>query len=194
MKIRINRYRKHINIIKPQFLLLRLNFLFGVVKMKKIFCLILILCTLAGCGGGEEIDTKLVGITFDADVEYEDYECECSVKAYGGGVFSCTVNKPETISGTEVKYDGEETTITYMGITYKPDAPIPTENIAAMLSDVVKNTSPAQKNGEQYEVYGKTGIYSYTLTVTEAGLPLYLKCPSADLTVEFTNVKIINEK
>ena len=147
-----------------------------------------------GCGTGEEIDTKLVGITFDADVKYGGYDCECSVKAYGGGVFSCEVREPETIEGTTVKYDGEETSITNMGMTYKPNAPLPTENIAVMLSDVVKNTSPAQKKGEQYEVYGKTGGYDYTLTVAATGLPLSLRCPSADLTVEFSNVKIINEK
>ena len=149
---------------------------------------------LAGCGEAEEVDTKLVGISFDATVEYEDYECQCSVKAYGGGIFSCTVKKPETIEGTTIVYDGDETAVTYMGMTYKPSAKIPTENVAEMLSNVVKNTSPAQKDGEEYKVYGKTGGYDYVLTVSEAGLPLELKCPSADLTVLFTNVKIIDEK
>lgn len=156
--------------------------------------MLLMLLTLAGCGEAEEVDTKLVGISFDADIEYEDYECECSIKAYGGGVFSCTVTKPETISGTTVTYDGEETAVTYMGMTYKPSAKIPTENVAEMLSNVVKNTAPAQKDGEEYKVYGKTGGYDYVLTVSETGLPLRLTCPSADLSVEFTNVKIINEK
>ncbi len=161
--------------------------------MKRVIFTLFLIVTLASCGMEKEVDTKLVGVEFDASVQYGDYECRCKATAYGGGVFTLTVTEPKAIEGTTAHYDGDELSITYKGLSYKPQTELPCDNIADMLNDVVKNTSPAQKNGEQYELTGNTGGYQYTLTVAETGLPLYLSCPSADLFVEFSNVKIIDK-
>ncbi len=150
---------------------------------------------MAGCAAPAAVETKLDGISFDVSVEYNDFECKCAAKAYGGGVFISTVLEPEAIAGTEITYDGEEVTITYMGLTYKPSLPLPSENINDILNTVIKSASGnidlAQKEEDQYILKGDAGKYDYLLTVTESGLPLWLECPSIGLKAEFSNVTIL---
>ncbi len=168
----------------------------GVKELKKVLALLFIIFILAGCGRTKQVASTLDGISFDADIEYKDYECECFVKAYGGGLFSCTVKEPETIAGTTVEYNGDELTVTYMGLNITPQSPFPCENISDILNSIITKASAAntaEKRGDEYIVEGKSGKYDYTITVTDAGLPIRLKCQEADLTVDFSNVTILKK-
>ncbi len=164
--------------------------------LKKALALLFMIFILAGCGTTKQVTSTLDGISFDADIEYGDYECECFVKAYGGGLFNCTVKEPKSIAGTTVEYNGSALTVTYMGITYTPQSPFPCENISDILNSIMTKAAAAdaaEKRGEEYIVEGKSGKYDYTITVTDAGLPIRLKCEEADLTVDFSNVTILKK-
>ncbi len=148
---------------------------------------------LAGCGK-KEVTPTLDGITFDALVNMNGYSCICEIDLSGGGIFKSKVTDPLAIAGTEVTYDGSDVTITYMGLSYSPEMPLPGETLndilALVLQSVATGSADAQEKDGSFIIEGETAGYDYTLYVTEAGLPLSLNCPRANFTAEFSNVKI----
>ena len=149
---------------------------------------------LCGCSAKETVKPVLEGVSFDAVVNYEGYECKCSVKAYGGGVFNCTINSPAAISGASVNFDGEEMKITFMGLEYEPPLPLPCENIAEIFKTVVDAAADGVAGitaDGHYNIVGRTGDYNYVVTVTEAGLPVKIVCEDIGFIAEITNASII---
>ena len=156
-----------------------------------IFCMLFLFC---GCGEKKNVKPSLEGVSFDAKISYAGYNCQCSVKAYGGGNFSCTVKEPAVLKGTQINYNGEKVTVSFMGMDYEPPLPLPCENI----TDILKTVVESARNGTglinpegHYDITGKTGRYNYTVTVTESGLPVRIVCDEIKFTAEITNATVI---
>ena len=162
--------------------------------MKKIFAVFLCLFFLCACGKKENVESVLSGVSFDAVVEFGGYETTCTVKAYGGGVFSCEITDPENIKGTVIDFNGDSIKITYMGLEYETEPPMPCRNVAEILNAVVslaaQNTASLDKDGH-YKATGRTGSYTYEIMVTQAGLPLEIICEDIDFKAEIINASII---
>ncbi len=148
---------------------------------------------LVGCGK-KEVAPTLDGITFDALINFGGYSCMCEIDLSGGGIFTSRVKEPAAIAGTEVTYNGGNITITYMGMSYTPEMPLPGETLDEILSKVLQAVSSGSADAKQddgnFIIEGETAGYDYTLYITESGLPLSLNCPRANFTAEFSNVKI----
>lgn len=161
--------------------------------MKKIILIFLCVLMLAGCGKRQS-EPLASGISFDAAVSYGKYDCRCNIELSGGGVFFSKITEPSTIAGTEILYDGENVTITFMGLSMSPELPLPNETLDGILSAILQSVSSGGKTATQTDdgfiIENKIAGYDYILTLTESGLPLSLSVPRSDFTAEFSNVVI----
>ncbi len=160
------------------------------VVLSVLACLVL----LCGCGKSKETAVKLESISFDADITLAAYTCTCSIELSGGGLMSSTLLSPESVEGTTLKYDGEKLTINYMGLEYTPEMPIENETANGIINTIFQSAASggktAERVGDSLVLEGEVAGYSYSLYVTDEGLPLRLVCEKANLTAEFSNVKI----
>ena len=163
--------------------------------MKKVAVLLLsIILLFCACDSKETVEPVLNGISFSANIDYNGYKCTCSVKAFGGGVFICEIESPALIKGTTLEFDGNKLTLSFMGIKYEPQLPLPCENMAEILKTVIDSAQNgiAGKNPEgHYEIKGRTGEYEYIVTVAQTGLPVKIECADINFTAEISNVNLL---
>lgn len=159
-------------------------------------CLITCLFVLAGCGQKNTVAPISEGFSCTADIQVGEKNYTAKILASGGGVFSAELTKPKSVKGLKFLFDGEEITVSYLGLKYTPEnLPIDT-GFAVVLKDVLSSVNNAAeqavyKDGS-YVVEGSANGTDYSFYVTEAGYPVKLTAPSLDLMVIFSDVQVVS--
>lgn len=162
---------------------------------KTVLCFFALILLLCGCKEQKTVDVNLKNLSMDADVKYRSYTINCTIELDGGGMFTSTINAPEAIAGTIVRYDGDMLTVSYMGLEYTPEKSPKKEHVNGIINMILGSASAgaqAERTEKGFMLKSKVANYEYELYVSEVGLPLSLECEKADLYAEFSNVKLGN--
>ena len=163
--------------------------------MKRVVCLILLVLTLSACSGQENIEPRLSGISFVAEISYynEVYSAECTID--NEDTLRAVIKIPQTLEGFTLTVNKEGITAEYLGIKYRPtDGNMP---FASVLEQAYKGlslakTGSAQKKDKTYMLTAGEGAEKVNLSLTEGGLPILLELPDERFFVEFYNVTVLN--
>lgn len=162
--------------------------------MKKIISLVLILLTLTACSK-KTAEPRLCGITFTADVTYynENYKGECHFSE--DKVLTFKITEPEIIAGYTVTVTEDGMTAEYLGLTFTPtDGNMPFSSAIAIfyekLSAAVASGEAKEKGGE-FKISGGKDADSYTLYISETGLPQKILLPDERFVVYFYNATVL---
>ncbi|MBQ8203743.1 MAG: hypothetical protein IJZ75_05625 [Clostridia bacterium] len=163
---------------------------------RAVISVVILILFLCGCGGSKKTATPVTkGISFTADVTYynECYTCEVNVDE--AGLMSAEVISPDELKGVKLKFDGENVTAEYLGLTYtlKTDT-MPLGNVALSIykvfTDIANNGLSAEYSEENCLIENKVDGEKYEFCFSPAGLPLSLKIPNKEFLVIFSNVAI----
>lgn len=165
--------------------------------MKKlIYCLVLasILVLNTGCKKSSDVTAVTTGLSFIAQISYEDSTMECSTVIKKDGATEITVIKPSDISGLTVSFDGS-TSLTYKGITHKLNGTLPTKNNINLIYDIFSNAQNLKSNvikkGDGYILKGKTDFTNYEMLLGGSGLPIKITT-SDGIEIIIKNATLIN--
>ncbi len=126
-------------------------------------------------------------LTLDAALCCRGSRYVCRVTA-GGGAFCATLREPASLAGLTARWDGQDLTLSYLGLTYRPTLPDTLfADTLQLLRGALSSAPQAQREGDR--LTGRTGGFAYTLELTADGLPTKLEIPGADLTAEFSDVQ-----
>ncbi len=155
---------------------------------------------LCGCGKSTQTATPITkGISFTADVTYYNECYTCDVNVDESGIMSAEVTSPDELKGVKLKFDGENVTAEYLGLTYtlKTDT-MPLGNVALSIynafTDVSENSLLAERDDGNCVIENEINGEKYEFTFSPSGLPLELKIPSKEFKVVFNNVTIKKDK
>lgn len=153
--------------------------------MKKIISLVLVLLTLTACGK-KTVEPCLFGISFTADIVCfnESYKGECVFSE--DGILTFKITEPELLSGYTVTISDDKTTAEYLGLQFTPnEGNMPFSSVADTLFEKLTAAAggKAEKRGEQFILEGD----SYTLYISESGLPQKMLIPDERFIVYFYN-------
>ena len=87
--------------------------------MKKLFCIVIMLITLCGCGSENRIVPVLKGIAFDASVDFNGEKFAYTAEICDDGSMSAYLTDPTELSGMTIKFDDGDITAEYMGLDYE---------------------------------------------------------------------------
>ena len=153
------------------------------------------LCLILLCGCAKrQTEPQVSSLSLDADIQFGEYACKANIELGENGESRAVLLSPESVKDATVLVNGEGMTVSYMGLSYTPQMPLPNETVMSVLSSVF--TSAATGIGEAVERDGlycleKTAAgYRYSLYLTESGLPVRLECDEAELYAEFSNVTL----
>lgn len=162
--------------------------------MKKLFCIVIMLITLCGCGSENRIVPVLKGIAFDASVDFNGEKFAYTAEICDDGSMSAYLTDPTELSGMTIKFDDGDITAEYMGLDYEAKLnAFPQGNIVKIVYDVFCNSEKGEcftADGENCRAEGKTGGKNYLFDLAPSGLPLSLEFPDDDIKIIFNNVKI----
>ncbi len=160
-------------------------------KLLSVVAVFVLLLLLSACGGSE-VEPRLCGISFTAEITYynESYKGECTVSEDRELRF--TLSEPESLSGYTLTLGAEGITAEYLGISFKPTVgSMPMSSVAEEFYEIYSSVGgTARKKGEQYEISGGSGAEAYTLYISPTGLPQSLVIPDERFSVYFYNVAI----
>ncbi len=160
----------------------------------------------AACGGGGGIlvKTPKLNVPFETDIKIQAGELEMngSMKRYGTGIWEMSAEGPETLAGLELSYNGDEGVKATLGDL---SLDITAEDIrdGAVFAQIFKAVDSAAaadelsctetEDGKVFsgEFSGKT--YSITFD-PESLVPVAIEIPSAGISGEFENFRILTEE
>lgn len=163
--------------------------------MKRLVCVLLMLLVLCSCSGGE-IEPRLKGISFNAEMTYYNECYNFGGEVLSDGTLKVTLTEPEELKDLSFTLSGENTVIEYKGLTYSPvEGSMPfsriIENFYKPLREVaLSNSCEVSKDGV---FKSDNGAQSYTITFSPTGLPQKLEIPDERFSVRFYNVSIKEE-
>ena len=167
---------------------------------KAVISVLMLIVFLCGCGGKNKSATPVTkGVSFIADVTYYNECYTCDVAVDENGVMTATVTSPEELSGVKLKFDGENVTAEYLGLTYtlKTDT-MPLGNVALSIYNVFTHIAENGLTAEQDEsnciIENEIEGEKYEFIFAPSGLPLELKMPQKELKVIFNNVTVNEDK
>ena len=167
---------------------------------KAVISVLMLIVFLCGCGGKNKSAIPVTkGVSFIADVTYytECYTCEVAVDEKG--IMTATVTSPEELSGVKLKFDGENVTAEYLGLTYtlKTDT-MPLGNVAlsiyTVFTHIAENGLTAEQDESNCIIENEIEGEKYEFIFAPSGLPLELKMPQKELKVIFNNVTVKEDK
>ena len=167
---------------------------------KAVISVLMLIVFLCGCGGKNKSATPVTkGVSFIADVTYYNECYTCDVAVDEKGIMTATVTSPEELSGVKLKFDGENVTAEYLGLTYtlKTDT-MPLGNVALSIYNVFTHIAENGLTAEQDEsnciIENEIEGEKYEFIFAPSGLPLELKMPQKELKVIFNNVTVKEDK
>ncbi len=161
--------------------------------MKKIISLVLVLLMLTACSK-KTAEPQLCGISFTADVTYynENYKGECYFSE--DKVLTFKINEPEIIAGYTVTVSAEGITAEYLGLTFTPnDGNMPFSSAVAQFYEklcAAASAEEAKERGGEFKISGGKDADSYTLYISETGLPQKILIPDERFVVYFYNATL----
>ena len=167
---------------------------------KAVISVLMLIVFLCGCGGKNKSAIPVTkGVSFIADVTYYNECYTCDVAVDEKGIMTATVTSPEELSGVKLKFDGENVTAEYLGLTYtlKTDT-MPLGNVALSIYNVFTHIAENGLTAEQDEsnciIENEIEGEKYEFVFAPSGLPLELKMPQKELKVIFNNVTVKEDK
>lgn len=163
--------------------------------MKKTFSIFLSLCLLliiTGCNKDSSgVTTVITGISFTAEIIYEERKFVCGAVIDDKGEALFTVESPEKIKGLKCTSKEEDYKIEFGGISY----PLKQNNtVFKALNEILtvsrKNANNVSLKNDVFSLSGDTSLGKFELTVGESGLPISATIPEKDIIVYFKNVAI----
>ncbi len=163
-----------------------------------------VMFTACGGGGGILVKTPKLNVPFETDIKIQAGELEMngSMKRYGTGIWEMSAEGPETLAGLELSYNGDE------GVKATLDdlsLDIPAEDIrdGAVFAQIFKAVDSAAAadelsctETEDGKVFsGEFAGRSYSITFDpESLVPVAIEIPSAGISGEFENFRIMTEE
>lgn len=162
--------------------------------MKKLFCIVIMLITLCGCGNENRITPILREIEFDASVDCDGEKFAYTAEICDDGSMSAYFTDPTELSGMTIKLEDENITAEYMGLSYEAKlSAFPQGNIVKTVYDVFHNSEKGEcfaDDGENCRAEGNVSGEKYLFYLAPSGLPLSLEFPDREVKIIFNNVKI----
>lgn len=160
--------------------------------MKKIFFILLSFLVLCSCSAEKNIQPRLGGIAFNAEMTYYNEVYRFEGEILSDGTLKATVTAPEELKELNFTINSEQTTVEYKGLTYSPvEGNMPFSGVMtdfyAPIREVMLSEKIADKNGS---LIGGQGVRAYRFTFSPTGLPQKLEIPDESFVIRFYNVSI----
>ena len=163
--------------------------------MRKIFLVIIIgILALTGCGRAKSTGfLKLSGISFDADIYYNDshYTVLCDID--GEKNITAKIVSPENLKDLTFKYVNSDFRIELGDIKIDDvDLYFDKSFLIKSLINIIENSDgkPFSSSKKNCRFSGKTAGNRYNLTVSPGGLPITLQIPDCKLKIIFNNLRL----
>lgn len=167
--------------------------------MKKLFIVFLALITiLCSCSKNSSETEKLAKLansfTAAVDITYNELSISGDISRTADNKISLTVNSPEALKGLTFNFDGNNTTVSYYGISFElPENTASAKACINAISLAIDNalngtdTTKNQKDGK-LEINGKIADGEYTAIINEkTGIPLSIIIPDLNLSCTFSS-------
>lgn len=151
---------------------------------------VLLLFTACGCSSSEPKEvTPASKINCTVTISKDGSSYKAKLSAPGGGIFTLEVLEPTTIKGLKYSFNGEKSTVSYMGLNFDLETGGIELGVVNALKDAFfklqSGTAEVKKNGEELTVTDP----DFSLVLTARGTPL--KFSALGATVSFSDVEII---
>ncbi|MBR7132664.1 MAG: membrane lipoprotein lipid attachment site-containing protein [Clostridia bacterium] len=164
--------------------------------MKKIFCLLLCALILSGCTAvGDGVTAITAGISFVADIEYDDEIYTYTVEISENGDTVMTAVSENCLKGTVMRFSDNEICFECNEISQSneistlPEGTI-SDFIYAVFSDASRKSESVVLENDKYCLKGKTDKYDYNMYLGETGLPIEITDKANGITAVIKNVGI----
>lgn len=155
-----------------------------------MICMVFIIC-LAGCKKSPEPTAVTTGLSFTAEINYNDSEIICDIVLDNSEKGMYTVVSPKQVKDFSYVFDGEEVQVNYKGLTYHMNQ-TPYINLFYIINSAFetlrKNENSPILNDKLYIFSGETEYGKFKFTTTKNGLPI--NAEFEDMNVLFKNISI----
>lgn len=163
--------------------------------LKKIISILLLIVCLAGCGTGDGVCAITSGISFVADIEYENECYSYSVEIAENGDTVMTAVSENCLEGSVVRFFGSEICFECNGIAFSTEISALPEGIVSdfiysVFSDATAKKENVSFEHDRYILNGKTDKYDYSMYLGETGLPIKITDKTGGITATIKNVCI----
>ena len=160
-----------------------------------ICCILTVL--LSSCSAAKTAPPQTVRFFCDFVATYGDLQLEGTVERLNVGTLTLSLSTPQSLSGMQLSWDGEKTTVAYRGLTYTMPSKLPqtaaVRLIAETLDDACKRSADATWAKDGATFTGVVGTYGYRLqSDATSGTLLSLEVPDAAFSVRFFNTKTVS--
>ncbi len=159
-----------------------------------VWMVLVVLCLTAGCRGSAPA-AEPVGEQFTCTIQalYRDLAVEGTLTRATAGTLTLEFDKPDTLKGLTVRWDGDTVKLSMLGLDFSidpntvPESALGKEIIAA-LDTALRGEGERKLTDGKLVVAGNGANGAYELVCDgNSGVPLSLSVPSLPLTVTFSN-------